>query len=118
LNRVDDIIIFNELTKEDLRKIVDIELARVQKRVEREGVEIRFTSEARDLLAERGYDPKLGARPLKRVIQKLVLNPLAMNIIKGETAPGTLVEIRAREGEIVLDQGERIRAKEGLVRAE
>lgn len=104
LNRVDEIIIFNELSKEDLRKIVDIELERVKERVEDKEVQLKFTTAAKDLLAKRGYDPQLGARPLKRVIQKIVLNPLAMGIIKGEIGEGSTITVRASEGEIILDR--------------
>lgn len=104
LNRVDEVIIFNELSKEDLRQIVEIELEKVKKRINGKKINLKFTTEAKDILAERGYDPQLGARPLKRMIQKLVLTPLAMSIIKGDVGAGSSIIIRGREGEIVLDK--------------
>lgn len=103
LNRVDDIIIFNQLSREDIKKIVEVEIERVKDRVSEKGISLKFTSSAKELLAERGYDPDLGARPLKRVIQKIVLDPLALGIIQGRVGPNSLIKIRAQEGEIVID---------------
>ncbi len=82
LNRVDDIIIFHPVTEEMLRTIVDIQLARVQERLARRDITITVDDDARDCLAKKGYDPLYGARPLKRVIQKEILDPLALSVIK------------------------------------
>ncbi|MBZ9572640.1 AAA family ATPase [Patescibacteria group bacterium] len=85
LNRVDEIIIFNYLGKKELKKIVSLELAKVKKRLEKvKQIKIRFSPKLQDVLAEKGFDPNLGARPLKRVIQKLILNPLSLKIITSE----------------------------------
>jgi ATP-dependent Clp protease ATP-binding subunit ClpB len=84
LNRIDEIIIFNYLKKPEIRKIVDLELEKVANRLANKNIEISVTEKAKELLAERGFDPNLGARPLKRVIQKLVLDPLALQIVTGK----------------------------------
>ncbi len=85
LNRIDETVIFNYLDKKQIRKIVDLELEKVKKRLEkRRNIKINFSKKLRDKLAEKGFDPNLGARPLKRVIQKLILDPLSLKIIVGE----------------------------------
>ncbi len=85
LNRIDEIVLFNQLKKDDIRKIIDIELVDLIQRVEKVGFSIDITSEAKDFLAEKGYEPKYGARPLKRAIQKYIENPLSESIIKYKT---------------------------------
>lgn len=84
LNRIDEIIIFNYLKKQEIKEIVDLELEKVIKRLANKNIDISVTEKAKELLAERGFDPNLGARPLKRVIQKLVLDPLALQIVTGK----------------------------------
>jgi len=84
LNRVDEIIIFNYLGKTEIKKIVDLQLAIVSERLKQKKIEIKVTEQAKEFLAERGFDQNLGARPLKRVIQKMVLDPLALKIVSGE----------------------------------
>jgi len=84
LNRIDEVILFRALTKEHLRQIVDIQLAILKKRLAERNIEIEVTPEAKTKLAEEDYDPVLGARPLKRVIQKRIQNVLAMKILRGE----------------------------------
>lgn len=84
LNRIDEIIIFNYLQKPEIKKIVDLELNKVANRLKAKNIEIRVAEKAKDFLAEKGFDPNLGARPLKRVIQKLVLDPLALKIVTGK----------------------------------
>ncbi|MBC7073970.1 AAA family ATPase [Candidatus Parcubacteria bacterium] len=84
LNRIDEIIIFNYLSKEDVKKITDLELEKVKKRLLQRGIFLEITEAVKDYLAERGFDPNLGARPLKRVIQKEVLDPLALMIVSGK----------------------------------
>jgi len=104
LNRVDEIVIFNELSPEDIRKIVDIELKKVQARVANKEIQIEFTAGAKELLAKKGYRPQLGARPLKRVVQRLILNPLALHIVQGKVGPGSKIIIRAKGEKIFLDE--------------
>jgi ATP-dependent Clp protease ATP-binding subunit ClpB len=94
LNRIDDIILFKLLSKDDLRKVVDIQLVRVRALVTQKEITLEFTDEAKDWLVKLGYDPTLGARPLKRVIQKYVVNPLSEKILSGEFAQGDAVEVR------------------------
>ena len=84
LNRIDEIIIFNYLGKLEIKKIVDLELAKVAERLKNKKIEIKVSEGAKEFLAERGFDPNLGARPLKRVIQKQVLDPLSLKIVSGE----------------------------------
>jgi ATP-dependent Clp protease ATP-binding subunit ClpB len=98
INRLDEIIIFHPLSRDHIRDIVRIQLDRLVDRLrKRAGIRLETTSEAEDLLAEEGYDPQYGARPLKRVIQRMVENPLAMDILEGRFREGDLIEAR-REG--------------------
>jgi ATP-dependent Clp protease ATP-binding subunit ClpB len=98
LNRVDEIITFNKLTKEDLGKIVDIQVGYLHRRLSAKHITIRFSGDAREYLAEKGYDEIYGARPLKRLIQKEVENPLALKVLSGEIKEGSDVEI-TRKGD-------------------
>lgn len=93
LNRIDDVIIFNSLSKEDIHKIIDIELSNLYKRTSDLGYTLQLSSEAKDFLAEKGFDNQFGARPLKRAIQKYVEDPLAEEIIKGELTAGDVIEM-------------------------
>src|SRR5699024_6219738 len=88
LNRVDETIIFHQLTREDLREVVDVQLERFSRRLEARDLRARFTDEAKDLLGELGYDPAYGARPLKRAIQRYLENPLAQDLLAGKYSPG------------------------------
>jgi ATP-dependent Clp protease ATP-binding subunit ClpB len=88
LNRIDEIIFFNPLGREHLDAIVKIQLARYEKLLAERGLELRLSDRAVALVAERGYDPVYGARPLKRAIQKLVIDPLATQILSGSFHPG------------------------------
>ncbi|MCX8159674.1 MAG: ATP-dependent chaperone ClpB [Candidatus Saccharicenans sp.] len=103
LNRVDEVIIFRPLNKEVIFKIVDLQIELLRKRMQEKKIDLVLTPGAREALAERGYDPVYGARPLKRTIQKEVQNPLAMKILAGEFKEGDVVEIDAdRQGRIVF----------------
>jgi len=102
INRVDEIVLFNRLGKETLAKIVDIQALGLAKLLKERGIGLELDQSARELLFERGYDEQFGARPLKRVMQKLVQNPLAVKILNGEVLPGETVEIGAEKGEIVF----------------
>jgi ATP-dependent Clp protease ATP-binding subunit ClpC len=99
LNRVDEIIVFQPLSKEDVLEIVDIMLKRLNKHLESQRVSVEVTPEAREFLAEEGYDPKFGARPLARAIRRHIENPLSSCIIGGEFGPGeTILVDRAADG--------------------
>lgn len=88
LNRLDDVIIFHSLDREQIKKIVDLQIARLNKRLAQSKLVLELDSKARDLLAQEGYDPSYGARPLKRAIQRLIENPLALEILSGKFQPG------------------------------
>ena len=100
LNRIDDIVTFEALSREDLRKIVDIQLRHVTKRLELQGITLTISDKAKDHLANKGYDPVFGARPLKRVIQNELLDPLAVKIIGGDI--GKEVGVEVKKGRIEL----------------
>jgi ATP-dependent Clp protease ATP-binding subunit ClpB len=102
INRLDDIVEFDSLTREQLREIVDLQVARLIVRVAERGVEVSLTDAARDLLGDIGYDPTYGARPLKRVISKRLVDPLALGLLKNEYAPGDRIEVDAVDGELVF----------------
>jgi ATP-dependent Clp protease ATP-binding subunit ClpB len=104
LNRVDEIIVFRALTQEQLAAIVDIQLRRLEKRVADRKIALVVTDRARKLLAERGWDPVYGARPLKRAIQRLVQDPLAMQMLEGKFAEGNTVEVDSNGGELVFSR--------------
>ncbi len=93
LNRIDDVIVFNSLTKEDIFKIIDIELKGLFSRVHDLGYDIQLTDEAKEFIADKGYDSNFGARPLKRAIQKYLEDPIAEEILKGELAEGDVMEV-------------------------
>lgn len=102
LNRIDEIIIFNYLGKEEIKKIVELELKKVENRLLQRNIKIEVSQTAKEYLAEKGFDPNLGARPLKRVIQREVLDPLALKIVTGEVKEGSKVKIDVKEGKIVF----------------
>jgi ATP-dependent Clp protease ATP-binding subunit ClpB len=96
LNRVDDVAIYHQLERKHLDRIVEIQLARLRKLLADRRIELELTEEAKQLLADKGYDPHYGARPLKRVIQRMVQDPLAMKILEGEFGEGAKVVADAR----------------------
>jgi ATP-dependent Clp protease ATP-binding subunit ClpB len=100
INRLDDIVEFHALSREQLREIVDLQVARLIGRVAERGVEVTLTDAARDLLGDIGYDPTYGARPLKRVISKRLVDPLALGLLKGEFLPGDRIDVDAADGEL------------------
>ena len=100
LNRVDDIIVFRPLTREDLAQIVEIQLRRLEETLAARGIHLEVTPEARDLLAAKGYDPVYGARPLKRVIQRELQNAIALEILEGNFSEGDTVRVE-RDGDHV-----------------
>ena len=94
LNRVDDVIIFKRLGLEELRRIIKIQLEGLRKMLAERKIDLRLDASAEELLAREGFDPVYGARPLKRAIQSLVQNPLAMKLLGGEILPGSVLEVR------------------------
>jgi ATP-dependent Clp protease ATP-binding subunit ClpB len=106
INRLDDIVEFHSLSREQLSEIVDLQVGRVVERVRERDIEIELTDAARTLLGNLGYDPTYGARPLKRVIQKRLVDPLALSILEGRFVPGDTVRVDAVDGELVLERAQ------------
>jgi len=104
INRLDQIIVFRPLGPKEIAKIVDLQLARVQKRLAKQKLKLKVTAEAKKILAQKGYDPNFGARPLKRVIQNLILDQVASMIIEGRLKEGDTVKVEAKNGEIKVNQ--------------
>ena len=102
LNRIDEIVFFNKLREVDMEKIVDIQLGRFRKRLEEKKLGLTVTEEARKLLAQEGYDPQYGARPLKRVLQQRLENPLALQLLEGKFPQGSHVVVDATGGKIAF----------------
>jgi ATP-dependent Clp protease ATP-binding subunit ClpB len=105
VNRIDEIIRFRSLTEADLARIVDIQLRSLRERVAARRIDLQVTDDARALLAQRGYDPTFGARPLKRLLQQVIGDKLALALLEGLYGEGDAVIVDARDGEIVLDKG-------------
>jgi ATP-dependent Clp protease ATP-binding subunit ClpB len=95
LNRIDEIVIFDALGKEEIEKIIDLQLARLRHILAERKIQIELTDKARELLFEQGYDPQFGARPLKRAIQRLIQDPLAMKLLDGDVLAGDTVTVDA-----------------------
>ena len=93
LNRIDEIILFKLLNKDDLQKILDLQLDRVQIMLEQKNIKIEFTDDAKDWLIKLGYDPMLGARPLKRVIQKYIVNKLSEEMLASTFGEGDTIQV-------------------------
>jgi ATP-dependent Clp protease ATP-binding subunit ClpB len=104
LNRIDEIVEFEPLSREQLGEIVELQLARLRRRLAERGLELELTDEAKELVAEAGWDPTYGARPLKRALQRLVENPLALRLLEGEFEEGDTVLVDARTGELVFEK--------------
>ena len=102
LNRIDEIIIFNYLDKPEIRKIVDLELVKVEERLKNKKIEIKITEPVKTFLVERGFDSNLGARPLKRIIQKMILDPLSLKIISGEIKEKQKIIVDLENNEIIF----------------
>lgn len=116
LNRIDDMIIFNSLTKENIHSIIDIELQKLQSRIKDLGYEFKISDEAKDYIAEKGYDEKFGARPLNRAIQKYIEDPLAEEIINASLESGDTIAINfdkeKQEVKIGIEKGKPSKKKE------
>jgi len=103
LNRIDEIVEFKPLTKEQLANIVELQLERLRARLADRGIQLELTEEAKQVIADAGWDPTYGARPLKRALQRMVENPLALRLLEGEFADGDTVRVDARDGELVFE---------------
>jgi ATP-dependent Clp protease ATP-binding subunit ClpB len=104
INRLDDIVEFQPLTRDQIGAIVDLQVEHVIARVSEREIELELTDDARTLLGNLGYDPTYGARPLKRVIQKRLVDPLALAMLEGQFGPGDTVRVNAAEGQLVFER--------------
>jgi ATP-dependent Clp protease ATP-binding subunit ClpB len=104
LNRIDEVVILHRLSREDIARIVDLQVEQLAGRLAEKGVRVELTEDARTLLGNLGYDPTYGARPLKRVIQKRLVDKLALKLLEGEFAPGDAVRVDASGGELVFER--------------
>jgi len=102
LNRIDEMIVFDRLTRENLRRIVEIQLESLHQRLSERRIELVVSGEAMDLLAERGFDPVYGARPLKRTIQRELADPLALRLLSGEFSEGDTAKVTVEDGELII----------------
>ena len=105
LNRLDEIIVFKSLTEEQIVEIVRLMIADLRNRLIAQGMSIELTDAARDLVAREGTDPIYGARPLRRAIQRLLEDPLSEQILEGRWTSGMIVDVDAKDGELVFSQG-------------
>ena len=108
INRLDDIVEFHSLDRAQIGQIVDLQVERLVARVRARGIEVTLTDRARELLGNLGYDPTYGARPLKRVIAKRLIDPLALAILEGDFREGDTVRVDAGDGELVLSVAEKV----------
>jgi ATP-dependent Clp protease ATP-binding subunit ClpB len=104
LNRIDDTVIFHRLSRSDLGRIVDLQVDQLAGRLREKGIEIQLTDDARTLLGNLGYDPTYGARPLKRVISKQLIDKLALKLLEGQFTDGDTVRVDAAEGELAFEK--------------
>jgi ATP-dependent Clp protease ATP-binding subunit ClpC len=98
LNRIDEVIVFHKLTKEEITEVVDLLMIRLQKQLAERGVALQLTDDAKELLVEQGYDPTMGARPLRRAIQRLIEDRLADEVLGGNLPEGSTILVD-RDGE-------------------
>jgi len=102
LNRIDEIVEFEPLTKDQLEEIIELQLERLRVRLAERGIKLELTDEAKHVLAEAGWDPTYGARPLKRAIQRLIENPLALRLLAGDFGEGDAVRVDAKDAQLVF----------------
>ena len=103
LNRIDDIIVFHRLGLNELKKVVDIQIATLAERLKAKGISLKLSDKAKDLLGRQGYDPVYGARPLKRVIQKLLQDPIALRLLQGELKEGQTITVEAQGEDLIIE---------------
>jgi ATP-dependent Clp protease ATP-binding subunit ClpB len=104
LNRIDDTVIFKRLTREDLKQIVEIQVRQLSDRIRERGIEIELTDKAKELLGDRGFDPTYGARPLKRVIQKELIDKLALRMLEGDFAEGDTIVVDVKKDALTFEK--------------
>lgn len=104
LNRLDDVIIFQSLDETELARIVEIQLAKLEKRLTQQNLTLTVDTAAKKLLAREGYDPQFGARPLKRAIQEHLLDPLATRLLEGEFKPGDRIVVSSQGDHLTLSK--------------
>jgi ATP-dependent Clp protease ATP-binding subunit ClpB len=104
LNRVDEIVVFRALSREQIAEIVEHQLERVRERLAERGITLELTDAAKEALVEAGWDPAYGARPLKRAIQRLLENPLALRLLEGDFGDGDSIRVDAVDGEITFER--------------
>ncbi len=102
LNRIDEIIVFNNLGLAEIAKIVEIQIEHLKRRLTEKRIELHVIDAAKEFLAKQGFDPVFGARPLKRAIQRLVQDPLALKLLEGEFAEGDQITVDAKDGQILF----------------
>jgi ATP-dependent Clp protease ATP-binding subunit ClpB len=110
LNRVDEVVEFHPLTRDQIADIVELQLARLRERLAERGLSLELTDAAKELVAEAGWDPTYGARPLKRALQRLIENPLALRLLEGDFAEGDTVRVEAHDGELVFEKAASVAA--------
>ena len=104
LNRIDEIVMFNSLGHEEIKRIVDIQMGLLKRRLNGKKIDMELTDQVKDFLADSGFDPVYGARPLKRSIQHLILDPLSVKILDGSVEEQDHVRVDVRDGEIVFNK--------------
>ena len=102
LNRVDDIIVFHQLSKDDLLQILDLEMKEVMERLENRDIKLELTDPARVFLVSRNYDPRMGARPLRRTLEHYLEDTLAEEILKNTIKPGSRIKVGVRQGKLIF----------------
>ena len=108
LNRIDESIVFHPLKRDEIRRIVDLQVSRLESMLQEKEIQLVVTEESRNAIASEGYDPTFGARPLKRVIQQRLQNPLATMLLKGDVQPGCGIKIDYHDGEFTFDRCDRV----------
>ncbi|MFD2257924.1 ATP-dependent chaperone ClpB [Luteolibacter algae] len=104
INRIDEIVIFDRLDRDDLTTIVDLQLDRVRKRLAKQGLGLSLSEEAKEFVGNQGYDPVYGARPLKRAIQHLILDPLSLEVLEGKFVDGDVIHVKQEGGALVFEK--------------
>src|SRR6185503_10635876 len=110
INRLDEIVQFRQLTREEIGAIVEMQTRRLAERLRERGIEIELTDSAKTLLGNLGYDPTYGARPLKRVIQKQLIDKLALKLLEGEFRDGDAIAVKATDGQLTFSKGAQVAA--------
>ena len=105
LNRIDDIIVFHPLTRNEIRRIVDLQITQLQRKLEKQDIRLQVTDAARQAIAAQGFDPTFGARPLKRVIQQRIQNPLATELLRRGIQPGEVLEVDHQQDGFTFERG-------------